>query len=176
MDESRVWDGTERRREQIGGKDGRRRGDYHCPEHHVIQESTKEHRNIVCSKIQTIKADAERDLDALKSYHDTDLVEVKNELQTKATTNDLRGIMRFISVLMTIAVLVIAGQAMWLRSDISEVSSKINRLNQRVTEGVDARVRMDLEQTKQLDDISGELRVVSWRLSQLEEAKKANNK
>lgn len=171
-----VWDGIERRQTQRDGMEGRRVGDYHCPDHHMIQESTKEHRQIVCGKIRTVKADAEHDLEELKKYHDSDLAEVKTELGTKADIKDLRGLVKFVGLMVTICCIVVGGIAMWLRSDItngfSDVGTKIQRLNQRVTEGVDERVKMDIEQTKQLENISGEMRVVSWRLSQLEDAHK----
>lgn len=180
-----TWDGiTERRKENpIPGKEGRRQGDIHCPDHAIIQESTKEHRVIVCGKIRAVKDDSEKDLAALKSYHDADMGELKLEIGKKADQKDLRGITKFVSFLVSIATLVIIGQAVWLRSDIKEVASnvstmstdigtKLQRVNQRITEGVDERVRMDVEQTKQLDTISGEMKVVSWRLSQIEEAHK----
>ena len=162
-----TWDGiTERRKENpIPGKEGRRQGDVHCPDHAIIQESTKEHRTIVCGKIRTVKEDSEKDLAALKAYHDQDMEDLRLGIN-----GDLRGMMRFVSVLMTIAVLVIGGQALWLRSDISDVGNKIQRLNQRVSEGVEARVKMDLEQTRHLDGISGKLDTMNWRLTVLEDS------
>jgi hypothetical protein len=162
-----TWDGTERRSEQRDGREGRREGDWHCPDHAVIQESTREHRSIVCGKIKTIKDDAEKDLAALRVYHDKDVEDLKLGIN-----GDLRGMLRFVSVLMTIAVLVIGGQALWLRSDISDVGSKIQRLNQRVTESVDSRITTDLEQTRLIENIAGEIKMVSYRMGVLEEAHK----
>jgi hypothetical protein len=161
------WDGKERRTEHIDGHDGRREGDWHCPDHHEIQRNTKEHRTIVCGKIKTVKEDTEKDLAALKSYHDKDVEDLKLGIN-----GDLRGMLRFVSVLMTIAVLVIGGQALWLRSDISDVGSKIQRLNQRVTESVDSRITTDLEQTRLIENIAGEIKMVSYRMGVLEEAHK----
>lgn len=160
-----TWDGKERRREQAEGREGRRAGDYHCPDHAVIQESSREHRTIVCGKIKTVKEDTEKDLSALRAYHDQDMEDLKLGIN-----GELRGMMRFVSVLISIAVLIIAGQAMWLRSDISDVGAKIQRLNQRVSEGVDDRVKTDHEQTKQLGEISGKLDTMSWRLTVLEDS------
>ena len=162
-----TWDGTERRQAQGEGKEGRRAGDYHCPDHAIIQESTKEHRSIVCGKIRTVKEDSEKDLSALRAYHDQDVEDLK-----LAINSDLRGMMKFVTVLMTIAVLVIGGQALWLRSDISDVGNKIQRLNQRVSEGVEARVKMDIEQTHHLDGISGKLDTMNWRLTVLEDTQR----
>jgi hypothetical protein len=162
-----TWDGIERRGEHRDGHDGRREGDWHCPDHATIQENTKEHRNIVCGKIRTIKEDAEKDLTALRAYHDQDVEDLKMGIN-----GDLRGMMRFVSVLMTIAILVIGGQALWLRSDISDVGAKIQRLNQRVSEGVEDRVKTDMEQTRKLGDISGKLDTMSWRLTVLEDSQR----
>lgn len=162
-----IWDGTERRHVQRDGQDGRRAGDYHCPDHAIIQESTKEHRSIVCGKIRTLKEDAEKDLSALRAYHDQDMEDVKLSIN-----KDLRGMMKFITVLMTIATLVIGGQALWLRSDISDVGVKVQRLNQRMSESIDSRVQMDLEQTRKLESIGGKLDTMNWRLTVLEDSQR----
>ena len=162
-----TWDGIERRSEQRDGREGRREGDWHCPDHAMIQEHTKEHRSIVCGKIKTVKEDAEKDLSALRAYHDQDMEDLQLGIN-----KDLRGMMKFVTVLMTVAVLVIGGQALWLRSDISDVGNKIQRLNQRVSEGVESRVKMDLEQTRHLDGIGGKLDTMNWRLTVLEDSQR----
>jgi translation initiation factor 2B subunit (eIF-2B alpha/beta/delta family) len=41
-----------------------------CPEHKYIQDSTKEHRQIVCKKIEKVEVIAERAIDTLKSKVD----------------------------------------------------------------------------------------------------------
>jgi hypothetical protein len=142
------WDGnTERRKHE-------RRADWCdgvCAQHEIIQNGTKEHRQIVCNKI----------------------AEVKVAMEQKANNSDLRGLMKFVSVLVAICCLIVAGQAIWLKSDISSIMSSIQRLNVRVTESTAERIKTDIEQTHQLDTISGILGTINWRLTELEANHKA---
>jgi hypothetical protein len=125
-----------------------------CSQHEVIQNGTKEHRQIVCAKIAEVKVDMEK----------------------KANHSDLRGLMRLISILITICCLIIAGQAIWLKSDISGVTSSIQRLNVRITETVNDRVASDVLQLQKLGTIEGQLSTINWRLTELEAQHKPENK
>ena len=186
------WDGTERRTIQAGGREGRRPHDWHCGDHHMIQDSTKEHRAIVCSKIANLKSDSESDLEKLKEYHDKDMSDLKSymeekadaikedvsqkadlvEVHKKADIHEMHGVLRLIKILIGICTLIVAGQAIWLKGDISTVSSGIQRLNVRVSESMNNRIQTDLEQTKTLETITGQLGLVNYRLQQLEESHK----
>jgi hypothetical protein len=48
------YQGPDRRIETEPGKLGRRHYDWHCGEHHLIQETTKNHRQLVCGKIAAL--------------------------------------------------------------------------------------------------------------------------
>jgi hypothetical protein len=178
------WDGKERRKESpIPYKEGRREGDVHCPDHALIQENAKEHRVVVCGKIAAIKTDAEKDLAECKARHDADLSCVQSEMNKKADSKELKSVSRLVSIMISLAIIAIGAQAVWLkgdnrelrdamRADIMDIGSKIQRLNQRVSESVDERVRTDMEQTKHLGEISGKLDTVSWRLTVLEDSQR----
>ena len=166
------WDGQDRRHMAPDGRDGRRAADWHCGDHVVIQESTREHRAIVCGKITSLKQDSEKDLASLREYHDADLEDIKVEIAKKADGKDLRGMLKLVSILIGICCAVVAGQAVWLKSDIGTVTAAIQRLNIRVTEGANDRMVTDIEQTKKLESISGQLGTITWRLTELEETQK----
>lgn len=142
------WDGTDRRVEE-------RRRDFKpkCALCDIIQSSTKEHREVVCAKI----------------------AEVKVNMEKKANHSDLRGAMKTIAILVGICIAVVAGQAVWLKSDISGITSSIQRLNIRITETVNDRVASDVQQLQKLGTIEGQLCNIGWRLTQIEEAHKPVN-
>jgi hypothetical protein len=48
------YSGPDRRHEQEDGRQGRRKSDWHCPDHDYIQEATKESRDRVCGKIKVL--------------------------------------------------------------------------------------------------------------------------
>ena len=50
-----IYDGPDRRIETEPGKLGRRSYDWHCGEHNLIQETTKNHRQLVCGKIEALR-------------------------------------------------------------------------------------------------------------------------
>ena len=50
-----VYEGPDRRIETEPGKLGRRSYDWHCGEHELIQQSTKDHRKLVCGKIAELR-------------------------------------------------------------------------------------------------------------------------
>ena len=170
------WDGTDRRHCLDDGREGRRAADWHCGDHVVIQESTKEHRAIVCGKITSLKQDSEKDLASLKEYHDADLEDIKLEIAKKADQKDLRGMIKMVSILIVICCAIVAGQAVWLKADIGTVTSSIQRLNIRLTEATNDRIATDINQTQKLEAISGQINVVSWRLSAIEDQHKNEKK
>ena len=71
-----------------------------------------------------------------KSTMKMDLKELKTMIEQKATTSDLKGIMRLIGVLITILIVVVGGAMAWLKSDLGTVTTSIQRLNVRVTESM----------------------------------------
>jgi hypothetical protein len=181
------WDGHERRIPLPDGREGRRPADKHCSEHFIIQEATKDHRVTVCGKISNLKNDSERDLANLKEYHDKDLEEIKLDIAKKADFKDLKGMLKLVSILIVICCAIVAGQAVWLKTDstsnrdmlkheIDNVANSVQRLNIRVTTSTAERMATDMEQTKALGEIAGELKTTNWRLTQIEEAHKPNNK
>jgi hypothetical protein len=179
----KAWDGHERRVSTDDGREGRRQADWHCSEHFIIQEATKDHRVTVCGKIANLKIDSEKDLAALKAHHDKDLNEVKTDMDKKADKSDIRGMIRLVSVLVAICCAIVAGQAIWLKSDISKVSSEvaaiapsIQRVNVRISESMNDRIKTDFEQTQKLESIAGQIGTVNWRLTQIEESHKIPNK
>ena len=125
-----------------------------CAEHEIIQNGTKEHRSIVCAKI----------------------AEVKDTVRNKADIKDLRGAMKTIAILVGICIAVVAGQAVWLKSDIAHIGNIVQRVNVRITETVNDRISMDIKQTQQLGAIEGQLSTINWRIGQLEESHKPVNK
>jgi hypothetical protein len=136
-----------------------------CAVHDLIQDETKEHRETVCSKISNLKSDYLRDID-----------EVKSQMNGKASHSDVRGLMKLVSVLVAICCLIVAGQAIWLKSDISGITSSIQRLNIRITETVNDRVKTDMEQSAKLETIDGKLGTINWRLTELESYQKSEKK
>ena len=63
-----------------------------------------------------------------------------------------------------------------LKNEITHVASLVQRVNVRITETVNDRVKTDLEQTAKLESIDGKLGTVSWRLKELEDTHKMPNK
>lgn len=114
-----------------------------CALHDLLQDETKDHRKMI--------------LDQIKE---------------KANSSDLRGLTKLVAILITICCIVVAGQAVWLRTDISSLANSTHRLNVRLTEATDERVRIDIEQTKVLEHISGQLGTVDWRLTEIEKKQK----
>ena len=54
------YTGAERRVPLADGQLGRRRLDWHCAEHPLIQESTRDHRNVVCGKITAMQIEVKK--------------------------------------------------------------------------------------------------------------------
>lgn len=54
------YTGEERRVPLAEGQLGRRRLDWHCAEHPLIQESARDHRNVVCGKITVMQAEVKK--------------------------------------------------------------------------------------------------------------------
>ena len=142
---------TERRT----AEEPRRKDDRHvCPVHDLIQNDTADHRDMVCKKIAA-----------------------------KADGSEVRGLARLIVLLVSICCIVIAGQAIWLRADSEKLDKKIDdgftTIHRRITDttrSIDehAKIRIDGDtaQMRQLADIQGQLGVMSWRLTQIEDANK----
>ena len=144
------WNGHERREHE-------RRNNWPCgvcAEHDVIQNGTKEHREIVCGKI----------------------AEVKKSMEQKADNKDLKGAMKVITILVGVCIAVVAGQAVWLKTDIMNVGSMVQRVNVRITEKENDRVTTEIARTQQLGEIQGELKNINWRITKIEEAGKPVNK
>ena len=167
-----IWDGRERRMESSDGREGRRQADWHCGEHHEIQLNTRDHRAIVCGKITEIKVSHEADLNELKSDRKSDMKELKLMLDNKANNSDLKGIMRLIGLLISILIVVVGGAVAWLKTDMGVMVSSVQRLNVRVTESMNDRIATDIEQTKSLETITGQLNVINWRLTEIEASHK----
>jgi hypothetical protein len=125
-----------------------------CPMHDLIQEETKEHRDLVCKKIAG-----------------------------KADVGQVKNILYIVSALITICCLVVAGQAVWLKSDMKDIrveaieavkrtdakiESGFGTLHRRITEGSEIRAKNDEEQTQKLNDIKSTMSVVEYRLTQIE--------
>ena len=165
-----MYNGVERRQLDSGRRVGDR--DF-CAEHHIIQEDRKDHRAVVCGKIASLKEDYLRDVEEVKENM-TDLeknVQRKADvemLHTKANIADLKGLIKFMSCMVGLCGIIIGGQALWLKSDISNIGSLIQRVNVRITETVNDRVASDVEQIKKLSTIESELSKVNWRLDHLE--------
>jgi hypothetical protein len=171
-----MYTGVERRHEEMNGRSGRRSADWHCGDHDLIQDTTKEHRVLVCSKISNLKEDIEKDISELKSHIDRDMETTRLGIEKKADGKDLRGMIKMVSILIVICCAIVAGQAVWLKNDIGVVSTAIQRLNIRVTESTNDRMKTDFEQSQKLESISGQINVVSWRLSAIEDSHKTEVK
>src|SRR5512139_3408066 len=121
--------------------------------------------------------------DTLWHHHDNDAKEhrdlVCRKIDSKADRGELHGMKTFVTVLVTITCLVIAGQAIWLRSDIASVKSEAIQaaiktdatihdgfatLHRRVSEQTTERERNDSEQSRQLNEIKNQITIITWRL------------
>lgn len=185
MTEIEKWDGTERRQPQEsteGLRDGRRETDWHCHEHHIIQETTREHRAQVCLKLKGLKADTENDI-----------TEIKQTMAQKATQDEIKGLAKLISVLVGICCLVMAGMGGWLLMGMRDVKtdaiaavhstnekldSGFSTMHRRITEtqskidaNAEVRIANDTEQIRQLEKINGEIKTFNWRLEALEKSR-----
>jgi hypothetical protein len=111
--------------------------------------------------------------ETLWGHHDKDAAEhremVCNKIKTKADAKELRGVIRLVAILVTITCVVVAGQAVWLRQDISRVDYRIERVHQRVSDNITDRERSDFEQNRQLSTINTSIQTLSIRISGLEE-------
>ena len=166
------WDGPERRKSVADGRDGRRLSDWHCGDHHAIQDATREHRGIVCNKIKNLKEDSEKDVYELKAYHDKDMETIKVELADKAEKSDFKSMIMTVKILVVLCCAIVSGTAVWLKADLGTVASSIQRLNIRLTEATNDRVNSDFDQSQKLESISGQINVIGWRLSAIEDSHK----
>lgn len=138
---------------------------HQCPVHDVIQNETKEHREMVCGKIAK-----------------------------KADVSQVKSILWIVSVLITICCLVVAGGLAWLKVDmahikqdaiqaVKETDIKIEKgfretkdttgnLHRRISEYAAIREEGQKAQTKELEEIKGELKGFNWRMLQLEDQHK----
>jgi hypothetical protein len=138
---------------------------HQCPVHDIIQNETKEHREMVCGKIAK-----------------------------KADVSQVRSILWMVSVLITICCLVVAGGLAWLKIDMASIKQdaihavretdiKIEKgfretkettgnLHRRISEYTAIREEGERAQTKELEEIKGELKGFNWRMLQLEERNK----
>lgn len=133
----------------------RRKDDRHvCPLHDLIQTETDDHRKLVCDKIAK-----------------------------KADGTEVRGLSKLIAILVSICCIVIAGQAIWLRSDSAKLDDKIDNgfatIHRRITETnksiedhAKIRSENDNQQMQKLADIQGQLGTMTWRLTQIEDVHK----
>jgi hypothetical protein len=155
-----MYNGNERR----STNSGRRTSDKDfCAEHHIIQEDRKEHRGLMCNKIADLKKDYLKDIDEVKYKMDKLEKNVHHKadvdlLNSKANSSDLRGLMKFMSVMVGICCIVIAGQALWLKSDISHITDTF------------------VEQIKKLSSIEGDIGKINLRLTQIEIAHQERGK
>jgi hypothetical protein len=169
------WDGHERRTNRED-REGRRVGDQRCPDHHLLwkqhdedklnfRKDNEKNQGAACGKIA-----------ALEAYHIRDVAEVKVDMDKKAEKSELRSVARTIGILITVGCLVVGGMlsgaVAWLKTDISVVSSGVQRLNIRVTESMNSRIQTDIDQTRTLETITGQLGMVNYRLEKLEETHK----
>jgi hypothetical protein len=131
----------------------RRKDDRHvCPLHDILQEDTEKHRDMVCKKIAS-----------------------------KADGSEVKGLAKLIMILVSICCIVIAGQAIWLRSDSAKLDVKLEHgfstIHRRISETVNKiednnkiRIENDSAQTRQLSEIQGQLGTITWRLTQIEKS------
>ena len=136
----------------------RRKDDRHvCPLHDLVQSETADHRKIVCDKI-AMKADG----------------------------SEVRGLTKLITILVSICCIIIAGQAIWLRSDSEKLDKKIDEgfstihrritdTNKSIEEHANVRVENDAAQMQQLSAIQGQLGTINWRLTDIETKQKIGN-
>lgn len=164
------WDGRERRADHDDMHGRRNPDDRHCADHAVKWEyhdkDATEHRTLVCGKIAK-----------LETEHNSEMTELKRDMKEKASVldvekkanqSDLKGMVKLVSVLIIICSAIVAGQAVWLKSDLSGVSASIQRLNIRITETVNDRVASDIQQLQKLSSIEGQLHTIDWRITQIE--------
>jgi hypothetical protein len=177
-DDAMTWDGHERRTPKNDLQGRRDPDDRHCADHHVMWEyhdrEKDDHRTAVCGAINKLEQEHRCDMEELN-------LEIKSkadaiDVEKKADSKDLRGLMITIKILIGLCCLIVAGQAVWLKTDIANVSTLVQRVNIRITETVNDRVATDIEQTKKLGYIEGELKTISWRMSQLENVHNPVNK
>lgn len=118
-------------------------------------------------------------LGEVKYNHRKEMTELKRdmrekasvlEVEKKASNSDLKGMVRLVSVLIILCSTIVAGQAIWLKSDISGMVASIQRLNIRITETVNDRIASDVQQLQKLGTIEGEIKTIGWRMTQLEDA------
>jgi hypothetical protein len=180
------WDGRERR-ETVEDREGRRRGDQRCPDHHLLWRQHDEEKANFKTDSEKAQGLTCKKIAALEAYHIRDLNEVKADMDKKADKDDLKPIVASVRNLIVIGCLVVSGimtgALAWMKidqsdmkNDISAIAPSIQRVNQRISETVSERVAVDLEQTRKLESIDGKLGTVSWRLSQLEDSHKTANK
>jgi hypothetical protein len=133
-----------------------------CPVHFQDKAETEKHREMVCKKIAG-----------------------------KADVGQVKNILYIVSTLITICCLVVAGQAIWLKSDIhdvkveavkavektdSKIDAGIQTIHGRISENNDIRVKNDEEQTYKLNEIRNTMNVIDYRLTQIEADNKKSKK
>lgn len=141
-------DKPERRSVRDDGRKGRRMvEDQVCPLHDLVWEhhdqDAKEHRTLVCGKIEK-----------------------------KADTGELKGLKLFVGSMVTVCCLIVGGIALWLRSDIGKVEGNLARVHQRISEQTDQRVSGVEKVNSSLSEIKTSLDVVNYRLGRLEDEHK----
>jgi hypothetical protein len=165
-----MYNGDERRHLDSGRRSSDRA---FCAEHHIIQDERKDNRALVCGKIANLKEDHIREVKEVKET----MAELEKNVQrkadievlhTKANIADLKGLMKFMSVMLGVCCLVIAGQALWLKSDISAINSSIQGVHRRITETVNDSITRDEKQAGKLSVIENDISKITWRLDHLE--------
>jgi hypothetical protein len=173
------WNGRERRT-STEDREGRRAGDQRCPDHHLLWKQHDEDKSNFRKDNERNQGLACRKIKALEEYHVRDLNEVKTDMDKKADKDDLKPIVNSVKNLIIIGCLVVgsimSGALIWIKSDVASIAPSIQRVNVRITESMNDRIKTDFEQTQKLEAIAGQIGTVNWRLAQIEDAHKPNNK
>jgi len=186
---------ADRRKPTTEGRDGRRRADVHCPDHFLKWEfhdkNATEQRSIICGSLARIEMEHKEDINRLdkelkRMADKEDIIRVETALAAKADNKDLRGLLKLVSFLVTVCILAIGGQSLWLRDDAGKLESKItdgfktihgriSETQKKVDTNMEARIASDFAQTKSLTSIEGQLGNINWRLGEIEAGHKSNN-
>jgi hypothetical protein len=101
---------------------------------------------------------------------------VCDKIKEKASNSEVKALSKLIAILVSLCCLIVAGQAIWLRSDISKTEKTIAdgfaTLHRRISEGANERIANDTLQNKQLGEISREIGIINYRLMAIEEVHK----
>lgn len=110
-------------------------------------DETKSYRSLTCQKLTEIKT-------LIEKKADKEIVEAKTS-----------GIIKLLTVLVGICCIIVAGQAIWLKSDIGEIKTETKTIHKRISE-----TDTDREALKdKMNDIQWSINALTSRLFNVEQ-------